>query len=129
MILIFSVSRLFFSKSSTWKLLRSYNVKTSLQVEVCGLSSHNNFIICHTPHNNNFVLLEFAIQAALVICGLFICNFAYMRLKNGLFSGTYPLFLLLLPDYTFGTFSCNTLNFWHTFSYFFTFFNVSVINW
>jgi len=25
------------------------------------------------------------IQAALVICGLFICEFTYMRLKNGLF--------------------------------------------
>jgi hypothetical protein len=31
------------------------------------------------------------VQAALIICGLFICNFMYMRLKNGLFSGTYPL--------------------------------------
>jgi hypothetical protein len=31
-----------------------------------------------------------AIQAALVICGLFICDFAYMRLKNGLFPRTYP---------------------------------------
>jgi len=31
------------------------------------------------------------IQVALVICGLFICHFAYMQLKNGLFSGTYPL--------------------------------------
>jgi len=33
----------------------------------------------------------FKVQVALVICGLFICEFAYMRLKNGLFSGTYPL--------------------------------------
>jgi len=32
-----------------------------------------------------------AIQAARVICGLFICNFVYMRSGNGLFSGTYPL--------------------------------------
>jgi len=31
------------------------------------------------------------IQAALVICGLFICDFAYMRSRNGLFSRTYPL--------------------------------------
>jgi len=31
------------------------------------------------------------IQAALIICGLFICDFAYMRLENGIFSGTYPL--------------------------------------
>jgi len=31
------------------------------------------------------------VQVALVICGLFICEFAYMRMKNGLFSGTYPL--------------------------------------
>jgi hypothetical protein len=31
------------------------------------------------------------VQAALVICGLFICNFAYMRSGNGLFPGTYPL--------------------------------------
>jgi len=30
------------------------------------------------------------VQAALVICGLFTCDFAYMRLKNGLFPGTYP---------------------------------------
>jgi len=35
--------------------------------------------------------LLYQIQAALVICGLFICEFAYMRLKNGFFSGTYPL--------------------------------------
>jgi hypothetical protein len=35
--------------------------------------------------------LPFTIQAALVICGLFICNFEYMRSRNGLFSGTYPL--------------------------------------
>jgi len=28
---------------------------------------------------------------ALVICGLFICDFAYMRSRNDLFSGTYPL--------------------------------------
>jgi len=32
-----------------------------------------------------------SIHAALVICGLFICNFAYMWSRNGLFSGTYPL--------------------------------------
>ncbi len=31
------------------------------------------------------------LQAALVICSLFICDFAYMRSRNGLFSGTYPL--------------------------------------
>jgi len=31
------------------------------------------------------------IQAALVIWGLFTCKFEYMRLKNGLFSGTYLL--------------------------------------
>ena len=31
------------------------------------------------------------IQAALTICGLFIYKFEYLRLKNGLFSGTYPL--------------------------------------
>jgi len=31
------------------------------------------------------------VQAALVICGLFICNFSYMQSRNGLFSGTYPL--------------------------------------
>jgi len=31
------------------------------------------------------------VQAALVICGLFICDFTYMRSRNGLFSGTYPL--------------------------------------
>jgi len=36
-------------------------------------------------------LIKTFLQAALVICRLFICDFAYMRLKNGLFSGTYPL--------------------------------------
>jgi len=43
---------------------------------------------------SRYVLLPnyfFSLHAALVICGLFICNFTYMRLKNGLFSGTYPL--------------------------------------
>jgi len=34
---------------------------------------------------------KIAIQAALVICGLFICDFAYLRSRNGLFSGTYHL--------------------------------------
>ncbi len=33
------------------------------------------------------------IQAALVICGLFICDFAYMRSWNDLFCGTYPLII------------------------------------
>jgi len=31
------------------------------------------------------------VQAALVKFGLFICDFAYIRSRNGLFSGTYPL--------------------------------------
>ena len=31
------------------------------------------------------------VQAALVICCIFICDFASMQLKNGLFHGTYPL--------------------------------------
>ncbi len=31
------------------------------------------------------------IQLALIICRLFICEFVYMQLKNGLISGTYPL--------------------------------------
>jgi len=34
---------------------------------------------------------ECRIQTALVICGLFICDFACMRSRNGLFSRTYPL--------------------------------------
>jgi len=33
------------------------------------------------------------VQEALVICGLFICDFAYMRSRNDLFSGTYPLII------------------------------------
>jgi len=33
----------------------------------------------------------YKVQAALVICGIFICDFVYMRSRNGLFSGTYPL--------------------------------------
>jgi len=33
------------------------------------------------------------IQAALVICGLFICDFVYVRSRNDLFSGTYPLII------------------------------------
>ncbi len=36
-------------------------------------------------------ITRITIQAALVICGLFICDFAYIRSRNGLFSGTYPL--------------------------------------
>ena len=35
--------------------------------------------------------ISFYIQAALVISSLFICDFAYMRLKIGHFSGAYPL--------------------------------------
>jgi hypothetical protein len=30
-------------------------------------------------------MTEKKVQAALVICGLFICDFVYIRLKNGLF--------------------------------------------
>jgi len=37
------------------------------------------------------MLIPKQIQANLILCGLFICKFAYMRLKNCLFSGTYPL--------------------------------------
>ena len=34
----------------------------------------------------------YLLLAALVTCNLFICDFGYMRLRNGLnFSGTYPL--------------------------------------
>jgi len=44
-------------------------------------------------HHKNDLMSNWSyqIQAALVICGLFICDFAYMRLKNGLLSGTNPL--------------------------------------
>ncbi len=38
-----------------------------------------------------FLKLCYIIQAGLVICGLFIFEFKYMQLKNGLSSGTYPL--------------------------------------
>ncbi len=43
------------------------------------------------PQSQHFTSSFLHIQAALVICGLFICDFAYMRSGNGLFSGTYPL--------------------------------------
>jgi len=33
------------------------------------------------------------LQVALVICGLFICDFAYMQSRNDLFYGTYPLII------------------------------------
>ena len=36
---------------------------------------------------------QMAIQAALVICGLFICDFAYMRFKFWHFRRTYPLII------------------------------------
>jgi len=39
---------------------------------------------------NNYIIFD-VVQAALVICGLFICDFMYMPSRNGLFSGTYPL--------------------------------------
>jgi len=48
----------------------------------------------HSPHSMIVPLwlsTEKEVQAALVICGLFICDFAYMESRNGLFSGTYPL--------------------------------------
>jgi hypothetical protein len=38
-----------------------------------------------------FHTLGLSLQAALIICNLFICDFAYMQSRNGLFSGTYPL--------------------------------------
>ncbi len=44
------------------------------------------YSIYRPPHNGDLL-----IQAALIICGLFICNFEYMQLKNCLFPGTYPL--------------------------------------
>ncbi len=37
------------------------------------------------------ILVGILVQAALVICGLFICDFVHMRSRNSLFSGTYPL--------------------------------------
>ncbi len=37
------------------------------------------------------ILIPKFVKEVLVICNLFICNFAYMRSKNGLFSETYPL--------------------------------------
>jgi len=36
-------------------------------------------------------ILSICVQAALVIYNLFICDFSYTRLRNGLFSRTYPL--------------------------------------
>jgi len=41
--------------------------------------------------DKTLILLSFNVQVALVICGLFICEFVYIRLKNGPFSGTYSL--------------------------------------
>jgi hypothetical protein len=37
--------------------------------------------------------LRLLVQAALIICGLFICDFAYMGSRNDLFSVTYPLII------------------------------------
>jgi len=39
------------------------------------------------------IIFNNQLQVALVICGLFICDFAYMPSKNDLFSGTYPLII------------------------------------
>jgi len=42
------------------------------------------------PRRGSIHSTNLQVQAALVICDLFICNFAYVRLRNGLFPGTYP---------------------------------------
>jgi len=34
---------------------------------------------------------DLVVQAVLVICGLFMCDFAYMRLRIGHFSVLYPI--------------------------------------
>ncbi len=54
------------------------------------LFSKFNFPLC----TQNLKPLNIYIQAALVICGLFICDFAYMWSRNDLFSGTYPLIII-----------------------------------
>jgi len=53
-----------------------------------GLDSIFQFILTLRDFDKHYLVI---VQVALVICGLFICNFAYMRSRNGLFSGTYPL--------------------------------------
>jgi len=45
---------------------------------------------CMFFYKNKRGVCQYA-QAALVTCGLFICDFLYMQLKNGLYPGTYPL--------------------------------------
>jgi len=55
------------------------------------------YFLCHicsfllAINLGNCILYRWQIQAALGICGLFICDFKYIRLKNGLFSGTCSL--------------------------------------
>jgi len=51
-------------------------------------SNSNSYISCKM-----YIYFMNCIQVALVICGLFICDFTYMRSKNDLFSGTYPLII------------------------------------
>jgi hypothetical protein len=56
-----------------------------LSTNHCATSKMLIFNFVNESCNCNYV------QATLVICGIFICEFAYMRLKNDLFSGTYAL--------------------------------------
>ena len=40
---------------------------------------------------NFYIFGGIKLQAALVLCGLFICDFSYIQLRIGHFSRTYPL--------------------------------------
>jgi len=74
-----SYANQFFSEVIIWVRLKVYGFESRL--------NNTRWKLCLSPD----CLYPILVQAALVICGLFICNFMYMRLKNGVFSGTYPL--------------------------------------
>jgi len=44
----------------------------------------------YSAQESNMQVSLYKIQAALGICNLYICDFAYVRLRNGHFPGTYP---------------------------------------
>jgi hypothetical protein len=77
-----------------WKHWIKFNVEILNNIDI-ELSFNVNFFDIKNIESKSMSMLvqtlNEEVQAALVICGLFICDFVYMWLKNCLFSGTYPL--------------------------------------
>jgi hypothetical protein len=77
-----------------WQCKRHWISSTKFHWKVCV------WFICRFQnamlYGKWFIKSLLNIQTALIICGLFICDFLYIQLRNGLFSGTYPLISMFI---------------------------------